>query len=129
MQNNIGEARREYADKVGKFTQEDAAAYFGVSLSTYKKWEQGQGMMNGSQLKAIAEKYDTTVDYLLRRVSVAVVETPIDEPTTLDERELLSLYRRMEPAQRLAFMEVARSMAVASEKDGAGARRDVEVVI
>lgn len=65
MENNIGEARRNYSLRNGKFTQSDAAKFFGVSLSTYKKWEQGQGMMNGEQLKEIAMKYDTTVDYLL----------------------------------------------------------------
>lgn len=68
MKNNIGEARRSYAARIGKFTQDDAAAYFGVSLSTYKKWEQGQGMLNGEQLRAIAQKYGTTVDYLLCRL-------------------------------------------------------------
>lgn len=62
MFNRIGEARREYADRVGRFTQEDAADFFGVSLSTYKKWEQGKGMMNGEQLRMIAMKYDVTVD-------------------------------------------------------------------
>ena len=33
MQNNIGEARRSYAmtREDGKFSQEDAAAYFGVT--------------------------------------------------------------------------------------------------
>ena len=66
MDNNIGNARRNYADMVGGFTQKDAADYFGVSLSTYKKWEQGHGMMNGSQLREIAEKYGVTVDYLLQ---------------------------------------------------------------
>ena len=95
MKNNIGEARRNYADRIGKFTQDDAAQFFGVSLSTYKKWEQGQGMMNGEQLREIAIKYDTTVDYLLgiSEISYAAVEMPNEEYVTDDERELLTYYR------------------------------------
>lgn len=120
MQNNIGEARRRYSDKVGKFTQEDAAEYFGVALSTYKKWEQGQGMLNGEQLKAIAEKYGTTSDYLLRRVDYAVVEIPEEDPATLDERELVMLYRNMDGRHRSLLMENARSFAALSGKSEEG---------
>lgn len=65
MQNNIGEARRKYAAKVGRFTQNNAAEYFGVSLSTYKKWEQGSGKLNGERLRQIANKYGVSVDFLL----------------------------------------------------------------
>jgi transcriptional regulator with XRE-family HTH domain len=89
MENFIGEARRNYETKNGRFTQKDAAKCFGVSLSTYKKWEQGQGMMNGEQLREIAMKYDTTVDYLLgvSSANYAVVDLPDDDELTDDERE------------------------------------------
>ena len=70
----------------------------------------------------LAAALDMTVDELYAQMSgfeYAVVQLPAEETVSSDERELLELYRRMDPAQRLAFMEVARSMAVASEKDGA----------
>lgn len=91
MDNRIGEARREYADRLdGRFTQEDAAAFFGVSLSTYQKWEQGQGMMNGAQLREIAEKYGVTVDYLL------MVDTPqTSDSYTPTERTIIERYRKL----------------------------------
>ena len=115
MKNNIGEARRNYADRIGKFTQDDAAQFFGVSLSTYKKWEQGQGMMNGEQLREIAMKYDTTVDYLLgiTEIDYAVVELPSEEPKKLssDETELLTLYRMMSPDMQRTLLETARNFA------------------
>ena len=69
MDNNIGEARRSYENTLGggKFTQDDAAAFFDVSPSTYKKWEQGIGKLNGEILCAIADKFGVSVDYLLCR--------------------------------------------------------------
>lgn len=111
MHNNIGHARRSYAERHGKFTQEDAAAFFGVSLSTYKKWEQGQGMLNGEQLRAIAEKYETTVDYLLRRIEYAVVSIPADKNKANDESNLLNLYRKMNDEGKSRLMEQATFLA------------------
>jgi len=121
MKNNIGDARREYAAKYGKFTQEDAARHFGVSPSTYKKWEQGQGFLNGEQLRSIAEKYETTVDYLLdRSVNYAIVEMPEEQWTTSDERSLLVLYRSMSDEHRGMLRNIAEGFA---EIDGTGSRR------
>lgn len=125
MENYIGEARRRYAGKVGKFTQEDAAKFFGVSLSTYKKWEQGQGMMNGEQLRIIAMKYGVTVDYLLG-INARRVTSDDGDILASDERELLFLYRRMDAENRARMMDNARAFAALSEKDGAGNRADVE---
>ena len=106
MENNIGEARRQYASEVGKFTQEDAARFFGVSVSTYKKWEQGQGMMNGAQLRAIAEKYRVTVDYLLQ------AERPKPQPSlTPEESALLALYLQMDGQAKARVMEYAAFQA------------------
>ena len=111
MDNRIGDARREYAAKVGKFTQEDAAKFFGVSLSTYKKWEQGQGMMNGEQLREIATKYEVTTDYLLdRKVHYAVVRLD-DPPLNDDERELVELFRSLPPKGRHAVLVGLRDFA------------------
>ena len=116
MHNNIGDARREYSAKYGKFTQEDAAEFFGVSLSAYKKWEQGQGMLNGEQLRAIAQKYETTVDYLLdRSVHYAIVELPEEQWTTSDERKLLACYRRMSDDRKKEFLNMAEALAVVDE--------------
>jgi len=119
MENNIGEARRYYAlvNLDGeKYTQEDAARDFGVSLGTYRNWEQGVGKgLNGKQLRMIADKYGTTVDYLLRlsdkpeRVSYAVVSLP--DGLTADEREILSLYRSLDETSRQMALRAIRGMA------------------
>ena len=116
MDNRIGDARREYAARVGKFTQEDAAKFFGVSLSTYKKWEQGQGMMNGEQLRELAMKYDVTTDYLLdRKVSYSVVS--LDDDLTDDEKELLKLFRSLPLAGKHAVIVGLRDFAEQKGKE------------
>jgi len=100
MENRISEARRDYANRVGKFTQEDAARYFNVSLSTYQKWEQGQGMMNGSQLRELAKKYGKSVDYLLMVDNSDVATVDSIQAITKDEQRLLDAFRKMEPERR-----------------------------
>ena len=66
MHNNIGEARRIYSLATGKkVNQADAAEMFGVSLSGYRKWEQGGGKLNGEILCDIADAFGCSVDYLL----------------------------------------------------------------
>lgn len=56
MDNNIGEARRSYEKTLqsGKFTQKDAADFFGVREGTYAHWEQGRGKLNGEILCAVS---------------------------------------------------------------------------
>ena len=105
MENNIGDARRAYADKVGKFTQEDAAQFFDVSLSTYKKWEQGQGMMNGAQLRAIAEKYGTTTDYLLKIDTDALSRVPTKAES--DAMRKVALELSSKTTREDVFLEIA----------------------
>ena len=110
MENRIGEARREYADRVGKFTQEDAAKFFGVSLSTYKKWEQGKGMMNGEQLRMIAMKYDTTVDYLLEITTKSDHDVYIYDLNE-NEHELVDIMRSITPQGQQQLMLFARGVS------------------
>ena len=129
MENNIGEARRYYAlvNLDGeKYTQEDAARDFGVSLGTYRNCEQGVNKgLSGKQLRMIADKYGTTVDYLLKltdkpeRTTYSFITYPSDaEPheslpdgLTTDEREILSLYRSLDETSRQMALRAIRGMA------------------
>ena len=125
MRNNIGEARRRYESAVmGKFTQDDAAEFFGVSPSTYKKWEQGQGRLNGEILCQIADKYDTTVDYLLmvtdnpgprHEYAVIHLDAPQDTPDALtdEEKRLLEAFRSLDESARHAALYSVEGMAAA----------------
>lgn len=115
MENNISEARRRYADENGRFTQQDAANYFGVSLSTYKKWEQGSGLLNGSILRQIAELYGVSVDYLLMRDSKA--EKPSQDYMTNYERELVDIMRTITPEGQRELMIFARGILATHSKN------------
>lgn len=100
------------------WTQERLAVKMSTTQQTIQRWETGQTDVKSAQLKQLSRILGVTVSYLLG-IEEKSSEFHADI-TSADERELLALYRRMEPSQKLAIMEVARSMAVASEKDGAG---------
>lgn len=97
--NNISAARREYSRRTGvKFTQEDAAREFGVSLSAYRNYEQEVNLPNASTISAMAAKYGVTVDYLLAKTQNP---NPVGrERLTPDEQELLDCYRRVPKWER-----------------------------
>lgn len=113
MLNNIGEARRSYALKYGKFTQEDAARFFGVSVGTYAHWEQGGGKLNGEILCAIADKFECSTDYLLCRTSdPSPYPPPRRHPAgSPDESRLVDAYRKCTPRERGSILNLAETMA------------------
>ena len=115
MQNNIADARRFYEAslELGKFTQEDAARFFNVSLGTYARWEQCVGKLNGEILCAIADKYGCSTDFLLCRT---------DDPTPYqarsgelvrdgDEARMVESFRKCTPREKLALINTAETMA------------------
>lgn len=124
MDNNIGNARRAYARRNGKYTQEDAARDFCVSLSAYRNWEQGKYLPNASVANDIAKKYEVTVDYLLgisntpQRPQPSIAVSPA-------ESELVSLFRRMGARERELLLDNARTFAKLS---GTGAESDGHAV-
>lgn len=114
MQNNIGEARRSYSLKIGhEITQDEAAEMFGVSLSGYKKWEQGVGKLNGEILCAIADKYECSTDYLLCRTSDPAPYPPArcSAAENGEEERLVSAYRKCTKRGRMAVLNTAETMA------------------
>lgn len=60
MQTRLKEAR-----KAAGYNQQEASELFGVSLGTYRNWEQGRVIMNGEQLVRAAKAFSTTVGYIL----------------------------------------------------------------
>ena len=119
MQNNIGDARRSYGLTLesGKFSQEEAASYFKVSLSTYQKWEQGTGKsLKVETLCDMADLYSVSIDYLLCRTDNPSFR-PVRNPGRY-ERELRQLVDNMDSEQRDLLMQNARAFSALSEKDG-----------
>ena len=68
--NNIGDARLAFAAKRGcKLTQEDAARLVGVSLSTYRNWEQGRNLPDVKSAMKLADEFGVTIDHLLGKTN------------------------------------------------------------
>lgn len=100
MQTRLKEVRKEAG-----YNQEQAAELFGVSLGTYRNWEQGRVVMNGEQLINAAEAFDTTVDYILM--------TDIELPeVSLQQVELDAIFQRLSSPSRAILLELARSLEV-----------------
>lgn len=95
--------------------QAELARVSGVSKSSLSRYLGGDEIP-ASKLLAIAEALNVTVDQLLG-IAPYVLSS--------DERELVDLFRACGPRERALLMDNARAFAALSEKDGAGAGRDV----
>ena len=119
MDNNIGEARRSYEKTLqsGKFTQKDAADFFGVREGTYAHWEQGRGKLNGEILCAMADKYGCSVDYLLCRTQDPRPYPGFEKRTYSDKRQaaINGYYESLGEEGKETLHRVARGLG----KDGA----------
>lgn len=108
LDNNIGTARRAFAKRSDtSFTQEDAARYFGVSIGTYRNWEQGRTEPSGAQISRMAEKYGTTVDYLL-----GVTDSAPATITTNDEQRALNLLRALSAEDKRLALRLLERLAM-----------------
>lgn len=99
MQTRLKEVRR-----AAGYNQQTAAEELGVSLSTYRNWEQGRVVMNGGQLISAAQAFNTTVDYIL----MVDADTPL---VTQQQEELDSIFQDLNDSCRAVLIEVARSLA------------------
>ena len=126
MRNNIGEARKSYELRKGRFTQEDAARYFGVGLSTYRDWEQHRGKLNGEILCRIADLYECSTDYLLCRTNVPDFHAVRSEQNlSEDEMMLVNAYRNSNAQGRATMLAVADIQPGMGGKSQDSARRAV----
>lgn len=84
-------------------SQKDAAQMFGVSLGTYRNWEQGRVIMNGEQLINAARLFDTDVDFILM--------TDVDDEKERQLIELEQLYDSLNDDGRETLVLVARAIS------------------
>lgn len=115
--NRIGAARREYMKREGvRFTQEDAAREFGVSLSAYRNYEQEVNLPNAGTISKIANKFGVSVDYLLYKSDDPRVERSVS--LTHAERRLVQLYRESSEFGRKRIVQIAESICAAFPDNG-----------
>lgn len=79
------------ARKATGLNQDHAAAFVGVSVATYRRWEQAQNEPSASQLVTIAAAFATTTDALLNGTEVAEGPTGLVQRVLLLERTLQKL--------------------------------------
>jgi len=95
--------RLKEARAASGLSQQEASVRFGVSLGTYRNWEQGRVVMNGEQLIRAAREFDTTVDYLLM--------TDSKEDLSLLEDDLVGMYRSMSEDGKRTMFAIAETLA------------------
>lgn len=98
MQTRLKEVRR-----AAGYNQQEASEIFGVSLGTYRNWEQGRVIMNGEQLIRAAEEFGSTVDYIL----MTDVEVP---EVTQQQAELDAIFQGLQAPARAILLDVAVSL-------------------
>ena len=114
---NVSESIKKLREEHG-MTQEQFGKIAGVSSMAVSQWENGRAVPRMGSIQRLSDYFRIPKSKIMGDAAqYTVVEMPSEELIMSDERELLSLYRRMRAEQRLAFMEIARSLAVASEKE------------
>lgn len=92
MDNNLKKIRNNLGKK-----QEDVARDLGVSLSTYRSWEQGRRSMTMDTLMKLADYYEVTTDDILgtqyAHDGLEIPRKTIYETINEDEKQLLIQFR------------------------------------
>lgn len=114
--NRIRELREQY-----EINQQDLARYLKVAKSTLSQYETGSRVPNDDIKKAIAKKFNVSVDYLLGLTDIpdtvdnyiakqkkSGTQPATDEYST-DERELIKLYRDLPYEGQVTVKAIAKT--------------------
>lgn len=128
MQTNLKHIR----ELSGK-TQERVASDLGISLSTYRSWEQGKRGLNGKKLDKLADYFQVSTDTILGTAHAQPLEeiaSKDKQPMLLnaDEARLITLYRQMSDDDKNTFIQNAQIYAYAGEQKKEAATRVAEIV-
>ncbi|MBM6833874.1 helix-turn-helix domain-containing protein [Megamonas hypermegale] len=116
----IGNRIRELREK-NDINQQDLARYLKVAKSTLSQYETGSRIPNDDIKKAIAEKFNVSVDYLLGLTDIPeTIDTYIakqkqtnkqsaENPYNADEQELIQLYRELPPEGKITIKSLAKT--------------------
>ncbi|MBR5134129.1 MAG: helix-turn-helix transcriptional regulator [Clostridia bacterium] len=94
--------------KARNMTQEDVAKALGLNRSTYTCYEIGTSSPSIATLRALAEMYDVSVDYLLARVDIPVTENMDERLSEAEEMEVLELYRGLTKHRREMVISIMK---------------------
>jgi transcriptional regulator with XRE-family HTH domain len=84
--------------KAKNTTQEWIAGKIGVPLSTFRKWMTRKTYPNLKEGTEIAKLLDTSAEYLVTGTELEGLKNP--ENLNNDERKLVNMYRKLNPADQ-----------------------------
>ena len=106
--NNIATVR-----KFRGLTQEQAAEMLGVSIGTYRNWEQGKNNPGRSSLLKLRDLYRATADQLLIPGCPLPGQTAIatEDNLSIEETELVENYRICASEAKETLLTLSRPLA------------------
>lgn len=102
----LKELRKRYG-----MTQLDIAELVGLSHQAVGKWERGIATPDYDALCKLANRFNCTIDYLVRGKEPIKTETPSIEPLTSEEIMLVELFRHTDEWGKEQIMYAAESNA------------------
>lgn len=111
---NINNILKELRQEKG-MTQQEAADFLGVNLSSYQKYERAKGTILPSVdvIVQIADKYNISTDYLLGRTEIKAMAgtTPAEQlDVTAAEQEIIRRYAEFPEDLRLLLLDTIRKL-------------------
>ena len=91
--------------------QSEVASDLGISLSTYRSWEQGKRNLNGKKLSMLADYFGVSTDTIIGTEFAQPLKTQL----TSDEAYLIGLFRQMSDDDKDSFIRSAQVFAFAGE--------------
>ena len=113
----LGKRIRELREE-NNITQQDLAKYLKVAKSTLSQYETGSRIPNDDIKKAIALKFNVSIDYLLGLTNIPeTIDTyivkqnskqAIESQYNVDEQELIQLYRELSTEGKITIKSLAK---------------------
>lgn len=102
-----------------EMTQQEAADFLGVNLSSYQKYERAKGTILPSVdvIVQIADKYQVSTDYLLGRTEIKAMAgtTPAEQlDVSAVEKRIIERYTQLDENMRAVCVEVFRQLTGAA---------------
>ena len=106
----IGQRMQRLREEDG-MTQEGLGEKLGVSQGTVSQWESGKRAPGGEAVKAMAELFDTTADFILGIVDEEIKLVPYFREMKEDEELLMQAYAQLTGRQKRIVEELVSSLA------------------
>ena len=103
MKNNLKQIR-----ELKGLEQADVAGDLGLSLSTYRSWEQGARGLNGEKLVMFARYFGVSTDTIL---GTEFSKLHQEKALTPDESRLIAAYRTLDNQQQQTVLSMVEGLA------------------